>query len=135
EPPGRPCPDLHPGAPADPAPIPPRSLIFVSEEATMIWVAVVAALVVGAGAGLAIRRFLATSRIQGAESRAQKLVLEAEREAETKVRAALVEVKDETASMRLEAEEDVRIRRQEVTKQQERLARREDQLDRQQSDL
>src|ERR671934_24914 len=42
----------------------------------MIVVAVVAALVVGAGGALAARRFLATSRIQGAESRAQRLVVE-----------------------------------------------------------
>src|SRR5438132_5265494 len=101
----------------------------------MIWVAVVAGLVVGAGAGLAIRQLLATSRIQGAESRAQKLVLEAEREAETKVRVALGEVKEEIASMRREAEEDVRIRREEVANQQDRLSRREDQLDRRQAEL
>src|SRR5205814_1001064 len=84
--------------------------------------AVVVALGIGVGAGFAGRRFLAASRIQSAESRAQKLVLEAEREAETKVRGALVEAKEEIAGMRREAEEDVRVRREEVARQQERMA-------------
>src|SRR5205085_2807081 len=52
-----------------------------------------------------------------------------------KVRAALVDVKEEIASMRREAEEDVRLRRDEVVKQEERLTRGEDQLDRRQQDL
>src|SRR5437899_3217524 len=84
-------------------------------------------LLVGVGIGFAVRRFMAVSSVQSAESRAQKVVLEAEREAETKVRAALVEVKEEISSMRGEAEEDVRLRREEVVKQQDRLSRREDQ--------
>src|SRR5437763_1441192 len=101
----------------------------------MLWaVAVVVALVIGVGAGFAGRRFLAASRIQSAESRAQKLVIEAEHEAETKVRAALVEVKEEIASMRREAEEDLRVRRDEVAKQQDRLTRREDQLEAQKAE-
>ncbi|MFN2544782.1 MAG: ribonuclease Y [Actinomycetota bacterium] len=92
-------------------------------------------LLVGIGIGYAVRRFLAASHVQTAETRAQKLVLDAEREAETKVRTSLVEVKEEVASMRREAEEDVRVRREEVTKLQERLTRREDQLDKKQGDL
>ena len=62
-------------------------------------------LAIGVAAGFLARRYLSASRIQSAESRAQKLVTEAEREAETKVRAALVEVKEEIASMRREAED------------------------------
>src|SRR5256714_6465571 len=92
-------------------------------------------LLVGVGIGFAIRRFMAISRIQGAEARAQKVVVEAEREAETKVREALVEVKEEIASMRREAEEDLRVRREEVVKQTERLTNREDQLDRRQGEI
>src|SRR3989440_1465392 len=92
-------------------------------------------LLVGVGIGFAVRRFMAVSSVQSAESRAQKVVLEAEREAETKVRAALVEVKEEISSMRGEAEEDVRVRREEVVKQQERLTKREDQLEAQQGEI
>jgi ribonucrease Y len=101
----------------------------------MEWLLLVIGLAVGVAGGFALRRYLAASHVQSAESRAQRLVLEAEREAETKVRAALVEVKEEIASMRREAEEDLRVRREEVTKQQERLSRREDQVDRKQGDV
>src|SRR5437899_11978359 len=93
----------------------------------MGWLLLVLGLAVGVAGGFALRRYLAASHVQSAESRAQRLVLEAEREAETKVRAALVEVKEEIASMRHEAEEDVKLRREEVVKQQDRLSRREDQ--------
>ena len=101
----------------------------------MEWLLLILGLAVGVGAGFAARRYLAASRIQSAESRAQRLVLEAEHEAETKVRSALVEVKEEIASMRREAEEDVRVRRDEVAKHQERLARREDQVDHKQAEV
>ena len=100
----------------------------------MQFVLLVVGLAVGVAAGFLVRRYLSVSRIQGAEARAQRVVLEAEREAETKVRAALVDVKEEIASMRREAEEDVRLRRDEVVKQEERLTRGEDQLDRRQQE-
>jgi ribonucrease Y len=101
----------------------------------MEWLLLVLGLAAGVAGGFALRRYLAASHVQSAESRAERLVLEAEREAETKVRAALVEVKEEVASMRREAEEDLRLRRDEVVKQQERLSRREDQLDRKQGEM
>jgi ribonucrease Y len=101
----------------------------------MEWLLLVLGLAAGVAGGFALRRYLAASHVQSAESRAERLVLEAEREAETKVRAALVEVKEEIASMRREAEEDLRLRRDEVAKQQERLSRREDQLDRKQGEM
>jgi ribonuclease Y len=101
----------------------------------MEWLLLVLGLAAGVAGGFALRRYLAASHVQTAESRAQRLVLEAEREAETKVRAALVEVKEEIASMRREAEEDLRLRRDEVLKQQERLSRGEDQLDRKQGEI
>src|SRR5438309_6450718 len=101
----------------------------------MQFVLLVVGLAVGVAAGFLVRRYLSVSRIQGAEARAQRVVLEAEREAETKVRVAQVDVKEEIASMRREAEEDVRLRRDEVVKQEERLTRGEDQLDRRQQDL
>jgi ribonucrease Y len=86
-------------------------------------------LVVGVGAGLVARRVFATSRIETAESRAAKLVADAERQAETVVRQALVEVKEEISAMRREAEEDVRLRREEVRRNEERLSKREHSID------
>jgi ribonuclease Y len=89
----------------------------------------VAAVVLGAAAALALRKVLVSNRLQDAEARAAKLVADAELEAETKVRAALIEVKDEISAMRREAEEDLRERREEIKKTEDRVSRREDQLE------
>jgi ribonucrease Y len=86
----------------------------------------VLAVIAGAAAALALRKTVMSGRVRDAEVRAAKLVADAELEAETRVRQALVEVKDEISGMRREAEEDVRLRREEVKKIEERLTRRED---------
>ena len=93
--------------------------------------AVVAVVAVAAGAAiaLALRKVLVSNRLQDAEARAAKLVADAEREAEGKVRQALLEVKQEISAMRKEAEENVRLRREEIKKQEDRLARQENGLD------
>ncbi len=80
----------------------------------------IAALVVGALGGFVARRALVSNRLQTAEARAAKLVADAELEAETKVRHALVEVKEEISAMRRDAEEDVRLRRDEIKKLEDR---------------
>ena len=70
------------------------------------------ALVVGIAAGFFIRKTMAASDAQSIEARAQKTLLEAEREADaTRVRA-IQESREESATMRREAEEDVRARRE-----------------------
>jgi ribonucrease Y len=101
----------------------------------MTWLFVALALVAGVGAGFVVYKLFAASRVQTAETRAQKLVLDAEREAQTKVQEALVEVKQEIAAMRREAEEDIRTRREEIKRQEERLSRREDGVEHKQSEL
>jgi ribonuclease Y len=90
-------------------------------------VAVLLALAIGLGLGLYLRRMIVADRIDTAEARAAKLVSDAEREAETKVKDALLEVKDEIAGMRREAEEDLGVRREELRRNEDRLARREEQ--------
>ncbi len=89
----------------------------------------VLAVAVGAAAALALRKTLVSNRTQDAEARAAKLLSDAETEAETRVRQALVEVKEEISATRREAEEDVRLRREEIKKQEERLTKREDGLE------
>ena len=86
----------------------------------------IAALVAGAAGGLAVYRAIASRRVETAESRAAKLVADAEQEAESKVRQALMEVKDEISGMRREAEADVKVRREEIKRGEERLSRREE---------
>jgi ribonuclease Y len=93
------------------------------------------ALLAGAAGGYLARKAFISRRTQSAETRAAKLVADAETEAETRVRDALVEVKEEISSMRREAEEDLRIRREESRRNEERLLRREEQLERKLSGL
>ena len=95
----------------------------------LVAVAAVGALAVGVGVGLAARNAIVSKRMLTAEARASKLVSDAEREAEIKVRQALLEVKEEIAGMRREAEEDLRARREESKRNEERLARREGQAE------
>ena len=93
-------------------------------------IAGVVALVAGIAIGFVVRKTMAQSQAQSAESRAQKVVLDAEREAEQVVRTALVEVKDEIGAMRREAEEEVRTRRDEINRQETRLGQKEEALER-----
>src|SRR5919197_5761572 len=101
----------------------------------MTWLYVALALVAGLGAGFVMYKLFAASRVQTAETRAQKIVLDAEREAQTKVQLALVEVKQDIGAMRREAEEDIRARRDEIKRLEDRLARREDGVEHKQSEL
>jgi ribonuclease Y len=84
------------------------------------------ALAAGIGIGFVVRLAIGTSRLQSAEARAQKVLLEAEREAEAQSRTALSELRQELAAMRKEAEEDVRLRREEIGRQERRLTQREE---------
>ena len=83
------------------------------------------ALALGFGVGFLVRKVLAQTQAESAEARAQKVILEAEREAERLTREALVEAKDEIGALRKETEEEFRNRREEVKRQEERLAQKE----------
>ena len=90
----------------------------------------VVALALGIAIGFVVRRAVARSQVESAEGRAQKVILEAEREAERLTREALVEAKDEIGALRRETEEDVRSRRDEVKRQEGRLTQKEHAVDR-----
>jgi ribonuclease Y len=87
-------------------------------------------LALGIGIGFLVRKAVAQTQAQSAEAHAQKVVLEAEREAERLTREALVEAKEEMGALRREAEEDVRSRREEIKRQEQRLTQKEEALDR-----
>jgi ribonuclease Y len=88
------------------------------------------ALVLGVGIGFVVRKTIAQSQSQSAEARAQKVILEAEREAERLTREALVQARDEIGALRREGEEDLRTRREETKRIEGRLAGREETLER-----
>ena len=86
------------------------------------------ALVVGIAVGFFIRKTQAASNAQSIEARAEKLMLEAEREADSTRVRALQESRDEAATIRREAEEDVRSRREEVARLEGRIGEEETEL-------
>jgi ribonuclease Y len=88
------------------------------------------ALALGVAIGFVVRKTIAGSQAQSAEARAQKVILEAEREAERLTREALVQARDEIGGLRREGEEDLRTRREETKRIEGRLAQREETLER-----
>ncbi|PUB18213.1 ribonuclease Y [Paenisporosarcina sp. OV554] len=70
------------------------------------------------------------SKVTGAKQSAVLIVDEAKREAEALKKEALLEAKDETHKLRSEAESDIRERRAELQKQENRYLQREENLDR-----
>jgi ribonuclease Y len=91
-------------------------------------VAALGGLALGAAAMYVVRGVMAAQNTQSAESRARHVVLDAEREPETVVKQSLTEVKDEIAGMRREAEEDALVRREELARQERRMAQAEEDL-------
>ncbi len=97
--------------------------------------AVVVVLLAGVVLGFLIRAAFAQTKALSAESRAQKVILEAEREAEKLTREALGEVKDEIGGMRREAEQEVRSRREEMKRSEQRLTQKEEAIENKLADV
>ena len=90
----------------------------------------VAGLALGVAAGFWIRKTMAASNAQSVEARTQKMLLEAEREADAASKRALQEAKDEIAGMRRDLDEDVRTRREEIGRLERRMTDAETDLKR-----
>ncbi|MCL6585514.1 MAG: ribonuclease Y [Anoxybacillus sp.] len=87
-------------------------------------------LVVGAVVGFFVRKSIAEAKIGGAQVAANQILEEAKREADALKKEALLEAKDEIHKLRTEAERDIRDRRSELQKQENRLLQKEENLDR-----
>jgi ribonucrease Y len=81
----------------------------------------IAGLLIGFAAGFWYRRSVAATNAQSIEARAEKLLLEAEREATTTAARTLADAKQEIATLRREADDDVRGRRDEISRQEGRM--------------
>jgi len=91
-------------------------------------VGIIIGLVVGVAVGFLFARFLA-SRAQGnSEASARRIIEKAMGEASTVKKEALLEVKEETHKLRTKLDEEIRERRGEVARSEERLNQREEQL-------
>ena len=87
-----------------------------------------AGLLVGFAVGVLYRKSVAATNAQSIESRAQKMMLDAEREADAASKRALAEAKHEIGTMRREADDDIRGRRDEIGRQERRMAESEVEL-------
>ena len=97
-------------------------------------IAVVAALVtliVGFFAGYVVYYYLPRARLHGVESRAEKVLLEAE----AKQKEILLVAKDEAMALRSEAEAEGRERRADAQRQERRIQQKEESLERRSESL
>ena len=88
----------------------------------------IAGLALGAVAGFLYRKSVAAGNAHSIETRAQKMLLEAEREADGASKRAIAEARDEIASMRRVADDDIKSRRDEIARQERRMAEAESEL-------
>lgn len=87
-------------------------------------------LIVGIVVGYLIRKSIAEAKISSAETFAKQIVEEAHRNADAVKKEALLEAKDENHKLRQQTEDELRERRAEVQKQENRLMQKEENLDR-----
>ena len=88
----------------------------------------IAGLLLGFAAGFLYRKSVAATNAQSIEARAQKLRLDAEREAGEAAERSRREAKDEVAMMRREVDDDLRSRREEIGRQERRMIEAEAEL-------
>ncbi|SIS37423.1 ribonuclease Y [Salimicrobium flavidum] len=88
------------------------------------------ALIIGLAAGYFVRKSIAEAKISSAEDLAKQIVEEGRRNAESAKKEALLEAKEENQAFRQEAESDIRERRTELQKFENRLNQKEENLDR-----
>lgn len=80
--------------------------------------------------GYYVRKTIAEAKIAGARGAAEQIHEDAKRDAEALKKEALLEAKDEIHTLRIDAEQEVRERRNELQKQENRLLQKEENLDR-----
>ncbi|ALC81118.1 MULTISPECIES: ribonuclease Y [Bacillus] len=85
--------------------------------------------------GYFVRKTIAEAKIAGARTAAEQIVADAKRDAEALKKEALLEAKDDIHKFRVDAEQEVRERRNELLKQENRLLQKEENLDRKQDAL
>lgn len=93
------------------------------------------ALIVGVVVGYLYRKSNHEKEIAGAKNTASQILEDARKEAETTKKEVMLEAKDENHKYRSEIEDELRERRGEVQKQENRLIQREENLDRKDASL
>ena len=95
----------------------------------IIIAAVLISFAIGVPAGMAYRKKIAESKIQGAENEAKRLVDLAKIEAENLKKAEIFKAKEEIMNNRKELDQEIKERRGEIQKQEARLIQKEENLE------
>ena len=98
-------------------------------EILPIIVSVVISFAIGFPVGMAYRKKIAESKIQGAENEAKRLLEGAKKEAENLKKEEIIKAKEEIMASRKELDQEIKERRGEVQKQEARLIQKEENLD------
>ena len=89
----------------------------------------VVSIAVGIFGGMILRKKVAEAKIGSAEEEAKRILLDGEKQAETKKKEALIEAKEEILRQRNESEREMKERRNEISKTERRLVQKEENLD------
>lgn len=100
-------------------------------DATVLLIAVIAALV-GIGAGFVLRKLFAGTKIQADEKLAEKVLIDAKKEAETIKKEALLQAKDYLYQARADFDKETKDKKQEHQSIERRLVHKEENLDKKQ---
>ena len=95
----------------------------------IIIAAILISFAIGVPAGMAYRKKIAQSKIQGAENEAKRLVDLAKIEAENLKKAEIFKAKEEIMNNRKELDQEIKERRGEIQKQEARLIQKEENLE------
>ena len=92
--------------------------------------AVLISLAIGIPIGIAYRKKVAESKIQGAENEAKRVIESAKKEAENLKKEEIIKAKEEIMANRKELDQEIKERRGEVQRQEARLIQKEENLER-----
>ncbi len=95
----------------------------------------VIALAAGVACGYAVRSYKGKLSLNSAESRAQRILLDAKRDAESKRKELLLEAKDNLLQEKNQLEKEMRERRQELIVVEKRCMQKEEQIERKGEEL
>ncbi|HEX9094411.1 MAG TPA: Rnase Y domain-containing protein, partial [Coriobacteriia bacterium] len=96
----------------------------------MAYVYALIALVVGTALGFVLRKVYSESRDSRARLTAERILADAEKQAETLKKESLLEAKDEVFRLKAEAETEAKERRKDLTALETRLMQREESIER-----
>jgi len=96
---------------------------------TQLVIAALAGIIAGAAIGIIVRKKMVENKLDSAEEYSRKIILEANRQAETIRKEAQLQAKDKLYQMKLDFEEETSSRRKEVQSQEKRLFQKQETLD------